>query len=100
MNVLGVVAILVAAQGAVQSDGALSATQIANSTKYDLTFDGAHVAGCKVTATSGSPQVDRYICDAARSCGDRYSDAEHRATCVARRREQLATEIATKLDQK
>jgi hypothetical protein len=41
VNVPGVFAILVAAQGAVQSDVALSATQIANATKYDLTFDGA-----------------------------------------------------------
>lgn len=97
MGILGVVAALVALQAAVSSSATLSATDLSNATKYDLTRDGSHITSCTVTATSGSAQIDRYVCDAARSCGDRYSDAARQATCMARKREELASQIARNL---
>ena len=97
MHAASFIAILVAAQAALQSDGTQSATDIANATKYVLTFDHEQVTGCTITATSGSPKVDRYICDAARDCGNQHSDADHQAACVTRKCAQLATELAKAL---
>lgn len=96
MNVLGFVVIVIALQGAVQS-GVQSPTDIANVTKYELTYDGKHVTSCTVTATSGSPEVDRYICDAARLCGERYSNDDSRTTCLATKRDELAKDLARTL---
>ena len=88
---------LAAFQDAPRSTQTQSPTDIANATKFDLTFDGRRVTGCTVTSTSGYPQVDRYVCDAARSCGDRFSDADRRATCLVRKREELSITIARNL---
>ena len=84
----------VAGEAPSQPATAQSPTEIANATKFELRFDGGRVAGCTVTATSGNPDVDRYVCDSARSCGDRYSNADGRTACLLKKREELADHIA------
>ncbi|WP_147414289.1 hypothetical protein [Sphingomonas gilva] len=76
-----------------------SATALANATKFNLSFEGRRVNGCTVTATSGNPQVDHYVCEAARSCGDRYSSEDRRADCISRKREELADLIVKSSNQ-
>ena len=95
MAAVTALALLVALQGAsAQPPIGLSATEVANSTKFELTFSGPRIVGCSVTATSGFAQVDRYVCDAARNCGDKYSNADRRAACIAEKREQLGRLLA------
>ena len=88
------VALIFGVAEGVPTQAAPSPTEIANATKFDLRFDGARVAACTVTATSGNPDVDRYVCEWARSCGNRYSNADDRATCLVKKREELADHIA------
>ena len=75
-----------------------TATKLANATTYDLTFRNDRVTDCRVTATSGYAEVDRYVCDAARQCGDQNSKEDRRAACVAKKREELADLIVKKLN--
>jgi len=73
-----------------------SPSAIANATKFNVTYDGGRVNSCTITATSGNPQIDLYVCNAARSCGDRYSTAERRDACVTEKREELARLLVRK----
>ena len=74
-----------------------SASTIANATAYDLRFQGERVSACTVTRSSGNAEVDRYVCDAARMCGDHFHADERRAACMVRERAKLATMIARSL---
>ena len=75
-----------------------SPSAIATATKFNVTYDGGRVSTCTITATSGNPEIDLYVCKAARSCGDRYSTAERRDTCVTEKREELARLLARKAE--
>jgi hypothetical protein len=80
-----------------QSIEQASALQVVNKTKFELAFNGRRVSRCHVTASSGFAQVDRYVCDAARTCGDKYTRTDRRAACLADKRQQLAGLIAREL---
>ncbi len=71
-----------------------TADSIAHATTFDLQFRGVRVVACTVTATSGNPEVDRYICDAARRCGDTHRTTEKRDACIAMKREELIARIS------
>jgi len=74
---------------------AQSPLELANATKMTLTFSGQRVTGCTVTATSNRADVDAYVCNAARACGDKYPRDEDRMTnCLVKSRELLAEKIA------
>jgi len=95
MSIMAMAAAFSAAQGIpATSASSESPLEIANATMFKLTFSGGRVTGCTITATSGSPHVDRYVCDAARLCGDRYANAARRDGCIAKKREELAALIA------
>ena len=96
MNVLAVTLLVGALQaGAVDLEH--SASTIANATTYDLRFEGERVSACTVTASSGNPDIDRYVCDAARMCGDKYRSGNKRDACVVRERDKLAVMVAKSL---
>jgi hypothetical protein len=91
------VTLLVGALQAGAVDLEHQASKIANATAYDLRFEGERVSACTVTASSGNPDVDRYVCDAARMCGDKYRSDDKRDNCVVRERDKLAIMIAKSL---
>ena len=87
--------LLGAMQGATPTSAApQSPSEMANATKFDVTYDGDRVTACTITATSWNAQVDRYVCDAARFCGNHYKNANQRAACLATKREELSVLIA------
>ena len=88
----------VAQDAPAESPAQRSPLEIVNATKFDITYQGNRVTSCTITATSGHAQVDRYVCDAARSCGNRYSAADRRASCLAKKREEFAEAIAKQSD--
>lgn len=96
MNVLAVT-MLVGALQAGATDLERSASTIANATAYDLGFKGERVSACTVTKSSGNPDVDRYVCDAARMCGDKFHTDDKRDACMVRERVKLAKMIAKSL---
>jgi hypothetical protein len=72
-----------------------AALDLANATKVSLIFTGEHVSGCRVTATSNRADIDEYVCDAAKTCGDKYPrNEDSREACLIERRNLLATKIA------
>jgi len=92
-----VAAMLAIAWQAAPGSSVTPASSLANATKFELSFDGARVSGCSVTATSGNAQIDRFVCDVARTCGDRFRQAERRSACIAAKREDLAKSLEKEL---
>ncbi|WP_445191828.1 hypothetical protein ACT009_14815 [Sphingomonas sp. Tas61C01] len=91
------VTLLVGALQAGATDLEHSASTIANATAYDLGFKSERVSACTVTKSSGNADVDRYVCDAARMCGDKFHTGDQRDACMVRERVKLAKIIAESL---
>ena len=95
MNALMLLIVGVAAQ--VAADAQATATQMANATQFNVTFSGRRVSACTVTATSGNPQIDMAVCQAAQRCGNKFHSVEAMAPCVWQKREEVAAHIAEHL---
>ena len=85
-----VLLVLAGTQGSTTPD----LTALVTATTYNLTMSHARVVGCNITATSGNPKVDQYICESVRICADHPSDSGALESCMAEKRQALAQRIA------